>query len=1164
MVSSAGSNFDELLFGSKRSLDYRDGAVNGVRSNQNNVTLDGADVNDQQNQTPFMSVVPISVDSLQEFRVTTSNSGADAGGAGGGQVAMVTKSGSNDLHGNVRWFHRNDAFSANGFFNKAQTPATDTPKLIRNLGGASAGGPIVQNRFFFFVDYELRRDASEENVARIVPSDTIKQGILTYACDTADPLSATLCPNGTFQLTPAQIAAMDPRAFDTSGVCDPASTTGCGVNPFMLTYLSQFPQGLDATQGLDVGLNFIGSRFNAPIKTDNNLYTVRLDANVTADGSHKVFWRGSLADVKVDILPAHFPGRPPSAVLLNNGKGFSASYTGQVSPTLINRFTYGFTRGGIEQSGTAGPAFTIEGLDPNTNFNRAFGRRMPTHDFKNDVTWIRGNHSVQFGANYRRIENNRFTNDISFPRFIANNLFCLNFCRDVFNAVVNDPNLPAPVNSNQFTLAHMMLTGSITLAQASFFVDPSSLTFLPEGTPQARRYRENDFEWYIQDIWRLRNDLTLTLGLRHSYFGPIWESGGSMVKPVQDFQQWWNQRSLNLRNGIPVDANPLLQWELAGKANGTSAWWDPDVDNFSPRVALAWSPSFDGGMGRVLFGGPGMSSIRAGWGMYYGRVGSALALQIDQWGSPGMSNRLIGAPTSSALRTAPRFAGSCDASGCTGLPSVASFLDVPSSAAFPSTPPSNAFNIGFMADNNLETPYTMNSSFSIQRELPGRVTLDLGYVGVQGRQLLAKIDMTMIGGILTDQQSGQTMWGAYRNVVNQMGPDIFNPSVDIFGAVFNADPTLLGGISEDAFFTNMMPNLPALAAAEASANFFGWCNVDSAGVVDPSCVNFIGGMTPTQAMYLYAATAAPSWVDPLYFNFNISPLVSPWTSSVDPEGDGFVLGGPQFGVLGGWINWDSSAYHSFQLSVRKNTENFQFTGNYVFSKSLDTGSAPENHFNPWGGWTQNPFRPKADRARSDFDLRHSFNASWVYELPFGRGQTFGSDAGSVLNHLIGGWQTSGIWRWRSGFPVSIQPGFAWATSLWFFPPTQLTGNARTRVTKSDANGVPNLFSDPDAARNAFEYTLPGGVGSRNVLSGPAFFQADLGLAKTTQVSERVRVQFRWEMFNAFNNVNFRDGRIPNNGGGVKNIETFFDRPSFGRIFRTFGSREMQFGIRIEF
>jgi hypothetical protein len=1135
VVVAGGSDLDKLFMGTTEGLDERDGVVNGVRANQSNITLDGVDVNDAESQAAFLSVLPVSLDSLQEFRVITTNATATEGTAGGAQVAMVTKSGSNEWHGNAREFHRNDATSANLFFNnKSDLPV---PKLIRNIFGASVGGPIAKDRAFFFADWESRRDSSEATVSRIVPSEEIKQGLMRYRCDPAD----SLCPaSGIFTVTPAQFQALDPA--------------GIGVNPTMLTYLSQFPVGNDPSQGLDTGLNFTGFRFNAPIETTNNIFTARFDFNLDREGKHTVYVRGSLADIKTDILPAWFPDRPASAVLLNNGKGIVTNYTGQFRTNLINTFRWGFTRGGIEQTGTGGTDFTVRDLDTNTNFNRAFGSKRPIHEFKDDLAWIRGSHTIQGGASYRRIRNDRFTQQISFSRFVVNNGFCLDLCRTAFDTLVADATFPAPTTSaNLFTRSYMMLTGSMTQIEATFLVDPQSQTFLPEGSVQAREFGENQFEWYLQDTWRIRPDLTFIFGLRHSYFGPVWETSGAMVRPTVDFQQWWNDRVFNFQRGLPADANPALAWELAGKANGSTAWWEPDKNNFAPRVSLAWSPGFDSGVLGTLFGGPGRSSIRAGAGIYYARVGGAIAVSTDVFGSPGLSNALFNAASDFSLASAPRFGGACAVSGCSGLPpvTISPSLVPPTSATFPFTPTVGAPppGIGFMVDNNLKTPYSMNFSLFVQRELAQGLVVDVGYVGVLGRQLLSNIDMAMIGGILTDPASGQTLWDAYNQVVNALGDlrvDNFNPP-DVSTINFTSP-----------FVANMMPNLPAVLADSE-------CFPD----IDPTsaCNAPLLALTPTQAFYQFAADFWPTWVDPLFFVFDDPSFLNPWAPGLDPQGDKAVLVQPQFQVLQGYVNWGSSNYHSLQVSARRNVGRVQFGANYVLSKSIDTSSAPENAVN-FGedeiasGFIQNAFCSKCDRALSDFDLRHNFNANWVVGLPIGSGQALGSGATGALEHLIGNWEVSGAWRWRSGFPISSFPDFAFPTSFFNSAPTQGIAPISTNITRSDPNGEPNIFSDPAAAIQDFTFTPPGGVGSRNVITGPAFFQVDLGVSKTFRIGEQVRVQFRWEAFNLFNTVNFNDGEGID---GVPNINTeieFVD--NFGRIFATNASREMQFSLRISF
>jgi hypothetical protein len=312
-------------------------------------------------------------------------------------------------------------------------------------------------------------------------------------------------------------------------------------------------------------------------------------------------------------------------------------------------------------------------------------------------------------------------------------------------------------------------------------------------------------------------------------------------------------------------------------------------------------------------------------------------------------------------------------------------------------------------------------------------------------------------------------------------------------------------------------------------------------------------------------------VEQLWFLDIDLPLAgfSPWSATLDPEGNGLagpgvpggVLFQPQFSFLPAWTNWGSSNYHSLLLSVRKMVGNIVFNFNYVLSKSIDNGSTPENAdaFRPWpdgvtgsAGVIPNALRPKAHRAVSDFDLRHNLNANWVVQLPFGH-------RAGAWKHLIEGWQISGVWRWRSGFPLSPRNGGFYPTNWFLQGNGTLTAPTPTNITRSDRNGNPNLFEDPEAVRPNITFTGPGGVGSRNVIRGDDFFNLDLGLGKTVRIGDRYAIQFRWEVFNVFNNVNFAGGSL--NPLSVNN---------FGRLwetaggFPTEGARDMQFLLRIEF
>jgi hypothetical protein len=207
---------------------------------------------------------------------------------------------------------------------------------------------------------------------------------------------------------------------------------------------------------------------------------------------------------------------------------------------------------------------------------------------------------------------------------------------------------------------------------------------------------------------------------------------------------------------------------------------------------------------------------------------------------------------------------------------------------------------------------------------------------------------------------------------------------------------------------------------------------------------------------------------------------------VDPQQDGFVLFQPQFWVLPAWTNWGRSDYHSLQVSVRRNLGRHLFGAHYVLSKSTDNGSSFENlssidvNFGSTAGIAPDAIDPDANTGPSDFDLRHNVNAHWVLDLPFGSGRAVGRNAGPALDALIGGWQLSGVWRWRSGFPLSLS-GINRTTLLFTNTPPALVSPIETDVTSADAAGVPNLFADPAAARTAFTYARPGSVGARNVL-----------------------------------------------------------------------------------
>ena len=1193
VVFTGMSDTDRLNMGSISSLDTREGVVDGIRGNQTDVTLDGVDSNDWQNQSAFTSALPVTLDSVEEFRVITTNANATSGLTGGAQVQMATRSGSDEFHGGAYWYYRTTGTSANSWFNKQSD--IERPKLQRNLPGATLGGPIKKDRAFFFLNNEERRDSIGGVELQTVPSDTLRDGVLIYQC-----FQGSSCGGGQVQgLTAMQ--PVSPGYFGIPSVSPSVSSSGAntsvqsldpaglGVNESMVPYMSLFPHGNDPFVGDDASTtgivaNFIGYRFNAPEYTYNNIYIAKIDYNISADGHHAIFWRGSLEGLRTDLVGAQFPGEPAAQSLLNNSRGFVVQYQGQLSPTLVDTARYGFTRQGIALSGTQGASFDVRDFSDVQNYGtRANSRVVPVHEFNDDLSITRGVHTFQVGGVLRLISNRRVNESESFAAFDVNDGFDVGGAA-ASNEVLANPNLPIPSNATAITRAFNMLTGPISEVDATYFGNPSTGAIEPQGSPDARTFAERSFEVYAQDSWRVRSNLTVTFGLRYGYETPVWETHGFEVVPSFNIMSWFKQRVVNMDNGIPSSASPLLSWVPGGKANkGANSWYNPDYKDFAPRFALAYSPNFDSGIGEKIFGGAGKSSIRLGAGMFYDNIGQPIAVSSDLNGSPGTATSLTNGsqqfclggsvcpPTSTP---APRFAGTCSlTAGCTGFPDISQFFAPPTSVTFPSTPVANTSNLGFAVDPGLRTPYSIHINADIQRELPHHFVVDVGYVGTLGRRLLGKVDFAQYLDI-KDTQGGQDMWTAYRqiaaiaNMTPQNNATAAIPATITVGSSGSQTQVVnvagLSQIQAIPFFTNMMPNMPAFAA-----DWF--CGSSSAA----SCASAYNSLTPTQAFYAYAVqdvlglSGGPSWSCALYpLDAFVGPggLPSPWNSTVDPTGTGFVQFQPQFSALPTWTNWANSNYHSLQISVRKSVGIASFAANYVFSKSIDNASGAENvDLNDGGAGTfgaliQNPFNHRLNRAVSDFNLRHNFNGDYVIDMPFGRGRHFFSDASRPLDYVVGGWQLTGAVRWHSGFPQSPGEGFNFPTNFFLTTAGTLTAPVKSSLTRfPSGGGSPNLFSNASAAFANFNFTGPGLPGSRNVLIGPAYAAMDVGINKTFRITERFKLQLGASAYNVFNSVNFADSALsldPTDPG------------SFGSMTETAGprggAREMEVNARIEF
>ena len=696
--------------------DYRSGSVNGGKSDQGNVTLDGVDVNDQQFRTAFTSVLRVTLDSVQEFRVTTSNFGADQGRSSGAQVSLVTKSGTNEIHGALFEFNRTTLTSANTFFNNAaKVPRT---ALVRNVFGGTLGGPLKKDRLFLFGSYEGRRDASAASGVHIIPNSDFRNGIFTYIRK----------DGSTGKLSPAEITAS-------------ADPLHIGPNAAILKYLQLFPQPNDTSVG--DGLNTAGFRFNSASPLRYNTYIAKAD--YVLGSRHQLFVRGNLQnDHSTSSIP-QFPGQPDASSHLENAKGIAVGDTWIISSGLVSNMRYGLTRQSYDETGIQSTAYvTLRSIDNLYPTTRPISATIPTHNLADDFSWSHGAHTVAFGANYRYTSASRLNFANSFSDGFINSSWLQGTGSNLL--------VPDAKNSTLYTRLMTDLLGIISQGNAKYNYDKSG-ALLPQGAGVARKFVDKAFEMYVQDSWKVARGLTVSGGLRVSLNPALSEANGIQTTTNIPLSDWFNQRGALADQGLPQSKITPISFDLSGKPGGRPLY--PFQHDFSPRLGVAFSPQNSTGFLSKLFGGAGKTSIRAGAGLYYDIFGQSLIRLVDST-ALGFSTALTNPANASAL-TAPRFQGP------TVLP--AGLLLAAPKGGFPQTAP-DIWAIARSLDDKLKAPYTINLNFSMERELKGGLMVQAAYVGRLSRRSIVGDDAA-IPTNLRDPASGQTYFQAATLMVQQ-------------------------------------------------------------------------------------------------------------------------------------------------------------------------------------------------------------------------------------------------------------------------------------------------------------------------------------------------------------------------------------------------------------
>jgi len=1166
-----------------KDQDSRNGAVNGARSDQSNITLDGVDVNDQSSGYAFTSVLPVTLDSVQEFRVTTSNYNADQGEGSGAQVALVTKSGTNSFHGSLYEYHRNTITSANDYFVKQAELSTGEPntpdKLLRNIFGASIGGPIKKDRLFFFLNYEGTREREQQSTVRTIPTPSLCAGNIQYVTGT-----------GAIQtITPAQLKGLDPLGLGINSAIENAQHTGYFDKTFCTgQFVTNDPSVGD-------GLNYSGFRFRAPVSLNNNAFIARLDYHLTSDGKHTLFWRGALQNIFNPQAP-FLPGAPPEQTVTDHSKGFVVGYTAVLTSTMVNNFHWGFTRQSTGILGNTNQQWNeFYGLDQGINYSH--NAQTPVHNLLDDISWTKGKHSLQFGTNIGFARDPRVSLEHSFsvgkgatnwmsPTGFANTGGYLD--PGTFINPSTGQLFPEPASASQYDYPVLGLLGMVSDIVGNYNYDKSGNVLAP-GVPVKRNYGLNWYEFYGQDAFRVKSNLTITYGVRWSLFPAPWEVNGYEAVPTcvtalnpgigcpagsSNLGSEFSQNVLNMLNGIGYSGTPLVSFRLGGAANNGPGFYNFEKSDFSPRISFAYSPRPEGGWLRSLVGDNDKTVIRGGFSRVYDRAGMELLSTFDANAPGGLAATVQNPCCSPAYFPFPGQGGIAGTAydNAAGVPRITNINTIPKvnqfgdvffepapAGAFPQTPPPFGQAITWGVDQSLKTPYAWAFDFSVARELPQKFSFQLSYVGRLGRHLLTQRDLRQPLD-LRDPKTGIDYFSAATALAKVAYSQLANGGIDATKVTDKSvGPTA-------AFWHNMLPPLQPGATNYTSFSGLSFPNLIQAvydlyydpflsyvgnEVVGLGDIDIYGGLGDNLGnVYYFKSPKCPS-----------SPLGCP----------GNMLN-EQATSMYGWSSIGNSSYNGLQASLRKQlATGVQFDLNYTYSKSIDiTSNATRLGFSSSvnvgapGSRLVNAFDPGGRRAVSDFDTTHQINADWIAELPFGRGKHFAPNAGGVLNGFIGGWQLSGLARWTSGFPFTVDNGNFWPTD-W---DEQGIANMLVRPTTGhfkQPDGSVSVFSNSTTAFADFAHPFPGQSGSRNVVRGDGFAGVDMALAKRWKTYESQSLQFRWEVFNVFNQVRFN----ALSGLGTQACACI---ASLQQVPSTFGNytglltqpRVMQFALRYEF
>lgn len=1092
-------SFALLVPGAATSAGARDSEYNGLPGGAINITLDGINNNSQRFRsggTSFFVFAPIRLGAIEEVTVSTAGLTADAGAEGAVQIQFATKRGTNAFRGQVFDTIQNESLNAQGFVNKARgIPKT---RLRQHEYGANFGGPVLRNKLFFFANYEQIYQPSETTIARTVLTADAQRGLFSYVATDGSTRSANLLDLARSNNLPATIDPYVAAQFQL-------------VN-------SALPQGNART----LNLNQNDFRFINPQIPNTNIYPT---SRVDYQASSSLAIRGVL-NLHYRDLPTNprFPGLPS----INDG--FASTYyivsTGAdwtLRSNLFNQSSFGFqsnfeefrpgnTLAIYEAQGGRRVNLPLMDSPQITADQLPIPRNNPVYNFSDTLTWLKGKHTWTFGGTFRRTTMYESIGGV--PYAVNLGIATADPASSVFTTTTI-PGIRAADLPTALSL-YALLTGRISSATGTNFIDEDTKEYGLH--PAFRREAQNVGGLYMQDQWRMSPHLTLNYGLR-------WEFSGAATNPNEVYSSPTPEHLLG-PSVAPFQPGVLTgvrdpQVELRPKP------YKRDFVNPAPNVGIAWNPDTSGSrLGKLL----GRSVYRANFGVNYYDEG-LINFQTAAGNGPGLSQ---------SVNLQPGMPG-FTAGGLSLQSTLPPFSVFPTVFAFPIAQSLLTFSRGYASiDPNISTPYVLNWTFGYQRELWRDAAVEARYVGNHGEKLWRSYNLNetniIENGFLQEFRNAQRNLDinlangrtgfANNGLAGQAALPIFDAA---FGARGSQAALPAGSAYTNATFVTQLQQGQAGRLANSMAGGSQYlCRMVGNGL--PGCTTL-------------GYNASGSY--PINF-FQANPFAA----------------GSAVRLL---TDEASSKYDALQLQFRQRFRNgVSLTANYTYGKARTdryaaSASSEVDYFT---------LRDKSlNWGPTVYDLRHTFQSYWTYELPFGQGRRFGID-NSELNQVLGGWAASGILRIQTGRPFLLTSGRQTLNQ-------QDAGVVLNGISVKELQKMVNVRPGPDG--NVFFFdpqligadgranlqflsppTTPGEQGQYVYLSGPGFWTADLGLAKTIRTGGGTSFNLEALFINAFNH---RNTIVGNTGGATHSI----DSTTFGLTTGTAtGARQMQIRLGLSF